>query len=301
VPYGPASHIVQSTKSDNTSWKGTIDYDLAPDQLVYATVSTGYRGGGMAGDTSLPKEYLTYKPEKVMNYELGWKGQFLDNRLGLNVALFNMEYKNMQVYAIEHNDLGNPTPVTVNAATARVRGAEVEWMWRLTQADTITGYATYLDAHISKFPNAVNSSVNPDGIYNNYAALLGLGALPTNVQVNFAGKRLPNAPRQTFKVSYSHLFDFGTDGTLTPDLSVYWQSKVYPDLANTEVAATGNYTKSDFNLTYVSESNHLSVNFYAHNLENRIRWQNISAAFASYMATYGTPRTYGIRVAYRYN
>jgi iron complex outermembrane receptor protein len=76
---------------------------------------------------------------------------------------------------------------------------------------------------------------------------------------------------------------------------------VYPDLANTEVAATGNYTKSDFNLTYVSESNHLSVNFYAHNLENRIRWQNISAAFASYMATYGTPRTYGIRVAYRYN
>jgi hypothetical protein len=51
----------------------------------------------------------------------------------------------------------------------------------------------------------------------------------------------------------------------------------------------------------MAASNGLSVNFYAHNLENRIRWAGIGAQFASFMATYGTPRTYGIRVAYRYN
>lgn len=76
---------------------------------------------------------MTYAPETVTNYELGWKSLLLERSLALSLDLFNMEYKNMQVSAIEHDLTGNPTPVTINAAKARIKGAEFELDWRVTE------------------------------------------------------------------------------------------------------------------------------------------------------------------------
>ncbi|MGH8260798.1 MAG: TonB-dependent receptor, partial [Steroidobacteraceae bacterium] len=50
VPFGPPSTTLQSTESHNTSWKASLDYDLTPNQLLYGTVATGYRGGGVSGN-----------------------------------------------------------------------------------------------------------------------------------------------------------------------------------------------------------------------------------------------------------
>ena len=81
VPFGPPSSTVQTTESHNTSWKASLDYDLTPDQLLDGTVATGYRGGGVSGNTQLPAQFLSYAPETVTNYELGWKGLLLDRSL----------------------------------------------------------------------------------------------------------------------------------------------------------------------------------------------------------------------------
>ena len=127
IPFGPPSSVAQSTESNDTSWKATVDFDLTQNQLLYATVGTGYRGGGVSGNTTLPAEFLTYDPETVTNYELGWKSELLDRALGLTVSAFNMQYEDMQVSAIELDLNGNPTPVTVNAAKARIRGSRRKW------------------------------------------------------------------------------------------------------------------------------------------------------------------------------
>lgn len=300
IPYGAATETYQATKSSNVSWRLGTDYDLSENQLLYASVSTGYRAGGVSGNALLPTEYLTYKPERVVNYEAGWKSELLNRSLGLSATVFNMEYSNMQVSAIEHDLNDNPTPVTINAAKARIKGAEFEWTWRITGADTLTGYATYLDARFSSFPNAVNSTINPDGIYNSYAVpAYGLGKLATNVSYNFTGNYLPNAPQESLRVAYSHVFDLGDDGILTPSIQVYWQDESYSDFANNTQALHKPYTKSDINLTYQSASERLTVEAFIHNVENRVVWEVLNAKWDDTQGTRLPPRTFGVRVGYK--
>ncbi len=306
VPFGPPSTTTQLTDSHNTSWKASLDYDLTPEQLLYGTVATGYRGGGVSGNTRLPPQFLTYAPETVTNYELGWKSLLLDRSLALSLDVFNMEYKNMQVSAIEHDLTGSPAPVTLNAGKARIKGAEFELDWRLTSTDEIHGYATYLDARYTSFPNGVNAAANPDGIYNStVAGLDAAGAnyapLATNVPTDFAGKHLPNAPEETFRVAYSHTFSLGGRGKFIPSAQLYWQAKSYTDIANTVQATRKDYTRSDINLTYKTESDRLSVDVYIHNVENHTIWQSANAKWDETMAFYLPPRTYGVRVGYRFD
>lgn len=300
VPFGAAAETYQANKSDNVSFRFGADYDLTENQLLYGSVSTGYRAGGVSGNSLLPAEFLTYKPERVTNYEAGWKSELLNRSLGLSLAVFNMEYTNMQVSAIEHDLNGNPTPVTINAAKARIKGAEFEWTWRLTGADTLSGWATYLDARFSSFPNAVNSTVNPDGIYNSSAvAKYGFAALATNVAYDFTGNYLPNAPQESIRIAYSHVFDLGDDGTFTPSIQFFWQDASYNDFANNPQSIRKPYTKSDLNLTYVSASERLTVEVYVHNLENRPVWQIMNAKWDDTQGYLYPPRTYGLRVGYK--
>jgi iron complex outermembrane receptor protein len=299
VPFGGASETYQANKSNNVSWRLGTDYDVSDNQLLYASVSTGYRAGGVSGNALLPAQYLTYAPERVVNYEAGWKSELLNRSLGLSLAVFNMEYSNMQVSAIEHDLNNNPTPVTINAARARIKGAEFEWNWRLTSADTLTGYATYLDARFSSFPNAVNSTVNPDGIYNSSIAKYGFAPLATNVPYDFTGNYLPNAPQESIRIAYSHVFDLGDMGTLTPSLQFFWQDTSYNDFANNLQAVRKPYTKSDLNLTYQSASERLTVEAYVHNLENRAVWQIMNAKWDDTQGYLYPPRTYGLRLGYK--
>ena len=212
----------------------------------------------------------------------------------------------MQVSAIEHDLQGNPTPVTLNAGRARIKGAEFELDWRLTRYDEIHGYATYLDARYTSFPDGVDAASNPDGIYNSTvggldAAGAQYGLLATNVPTDFAGKHLPNAPAETARVAYSHTFPLGTAGSLTPAAQIYWQSRSYTDIVNTAQATRGDYTRSDLNLTYKDGSGRLTVDAYIHNVENHSIWQSANAKWDETMAFYLPPRTYGVRVGYRFD
>jgi len=304
VPFGPPSTTIQTAESHNTSWKASLDYDLTPNQLLYGTVATGYRGGGVSGNTRLPTQFLTYAPETVTNYEIGWKGFLLERSLALNFDLFDMEYSDMQVSAIEHDLNGNPTPVTINAAKSRIKGAELELDWRVTAADEIHSYATYLDAKFTSFPDGVNATVNPDGIYNTFVGMLdAAGAhyapVATNVPTDFSGKRLPFAPRATFRVAYSHVFQLGGAGTLTPAINVYWQSNTYSDFADSIQAERRPYSTTDLNFTYRTSSGRFSADAYVRNLENGAVWQSANGKWDETTAYLLPPRTFGVRVSLR--
>ena len=62
----------------------------------------------------------TYGPDKTVNYELGYKGAFLDRRLELETALFYIDWTNIQLTALNEYDEG----FTVNGNKARSQGAQ---------------------------------------------------------------------------------------------------------------------------------------------------------------------------------
>jgi len=299
VPFGPVASSDQSVQSSNTSWKATLEYDLTRRHLLYATVATGYRGGGVSGNGNLPTQYLTYAPETVTNYELGLKNRLFNNSVSIDLTVFRMDYKSMQVSTVQHDLNGNPTPVTTNAASSTIQGIEAEFDWRITTNDEIKGFATYLDAKFSSFPNAVNPAVNPDGIYNSDVGP-PYAQLPVNVPTDLSGKRLPNAPDETFRIDYDHRFALGTVGELIPSAQVYWQSATFADISNSSQGITSAHSSTDLNLAYTSPSNQVTVDAYVHHLENSIVHSGVTAGWAYTSASYLPPRTFGVRVGYKF-
>jgi iron complex outermembrane receptor protein len=105
---------------------------------------------------------MAFDPEKVDSFELGWKASVFQNRLQFAAAVFDAEYKDVQVPASVGclDASGNPTfcGQTTNAGKARFRGAEFEGNLRagenlLTAGDrfNISTTVGYLDAKYLKF------------------------------------------------------------------------------------------------------------------------------------------------------
>ncbi|THD61558.1 TonB-dependent receptor [Phenylobacterium sp.] len=92
--------------------------------LVYALYSEGFRPGGVNSTGFLPirPSRATFDPDRLMNYELGAKGQFLDKRLILRAAAFFDIWTNIQ------SDQYRPSGLayTANVGDAHIQGMEAE-------------------------------------------------------------------------------------------------------------------------------------------------------------------------------
>ncbi len=75
-------------------WTGraNIDWNITPENMVYAGYSRGYKGGGfnppVTGDPN-----SAFDPETVNAFEIGSKNTFFDRRLTLNLTGFHYKYK----------------------------------------------------------------------------------------------------------------------------------------------------------------------------------------------------------------
>ncbi len=108
----------------NTSYKAGINYQLSDRVLTYATYSTGFKSGGWTTRATTPILVApTFNPERAKTYEIGLKGQFFDRTLQANLAGFWTDYSDLQVTVYS-----GISPVTVNAAQARIKGIEAEFV-----------------------------------------------------------------------------------------------------------------------------------------------------------------------------
>jgi len=82
-----------------TLGKFSLQYKFRPDVMGYLLFSQGYRLGGFnsqraADSGAVPAQY---NPDKLNNFELGMKSQWLDRRLTLNASLFMMRWTDIQL------------------------------------------------------------------------------------------------------------------------------------------------------------------------------------------------------------
>jgi iron complex outermembrane recepter protein len=258
----------------NTNWKAGVDYDVTDAILAYGSVTTGFKAGGLnIGGNITPQ---AYSPEKVTSYELGLKGHFFDNRVTVYADAFDMDYKDLQV-----TQLSGTADITNNAAKAKIYGAELEGEWRITSNDHVNGFLDYLHATYIDYNNAVDE-------------LSGI------IYPSLSGNTLPNAPRYSFKLAYSHQFDLPDGSALTPSASVYYQSVSYLREFDLPIDTVQAYTKTSLNMGWTDASRRWNVDGYAYNLENSVVRNGGITAFGLYWSTYDPPRTYGVRVGYKF-
>lgn len=104
-------------KFNHIDWMANLNFRPNKNSTLYAKVATGYLSGGTFNNQP-------FKPENLLQYEIGAKFDLFDRRLRANLAAFRSDYKNLQQSA------NNPNPPflfqTFNVGKARIYGAEVE-------------------------------------------------------------------------------------------------------------------------------------------------------------------------------
>ncbi|WP_428154677.1 TonB-dependent receptor [Brevundimonas sp.] len=134
----------------------TLAYDLTNRMNVYAKYSTGYRAGG-ASSRSLT--YRSFRPEEVKAYEIGFKGDMLDNRVRLNAAIYAMNRTDSQIDFSLITGTRN-TLETVNApGTTKIRGVELEGQFQATANLRFSASYAYTDAKIPDTANPFSGAI----------------------------------------------------------------------------------------------------------------------------------------------
>ena len=139
-PFGPPAGLgpVLDASHNDQVFKFQATYALAEDILMYLVYSEGFREGGPNTPGLLTLGGLpapdTYTPDKVENYELGWKSQFMGRQLTLNGSLYYMKWDDIQVLLQEIN---RAFAYVENSGKAELYGVEAEARF---QPDALEGF-----------------------------------------------------------------------------------------------------------------------------------------------------------------
>ncbi|MDA0977319.1 MAG: TonB-dependent receptor [Proteobacteria bacterium] len=138
-----------------------LTYRLNDDAIVYGSYSEGFHSGGFFGVNQNVRDFNRdqYEPEISESYELGYKATLLNNRLLLNVSLFQNDFIDKQEASVQVD----PTTQTVatvfsNAADAEYKGYELETQFVVNENLRVFLNYGYLDASYDEFFTDINTS-----------------------------------------------------------------------------------------------------------------------------------------------
>ncbi len=146
VDQGPCTNLNKTTDENGVTHKLNATWQIDDDHMVYFTWSNGFRPGGVNRVDRNGIHTPPYKPDYLMNYELGWKTSWADDTLQFNGALYWEDWKNFQFTFLGPQSI----PIIANAGEARILGIESNVVWRATDQLTIDGSAAYTDAELTQ-------------------------------------------------------------------------------------------------------------------------------------------------------
>jgi len=215
-PYG--------VKYSHTDWKVAAAYKITPDVMTYASVSTGFRGGGFNPRPFAKSQINEFQPEKLTEYEVGIKSDWLDHRLRANVAGYYGSYKSLQ---FNSQILQNGIPYTgiTNIGGANIYGYEVELEARPIGAWRIQASAGYTAFKYEDLGNNVGC-----GTGANAAALAAAGDCIAG-NPTYSDYRV-GQPKFKGNLGTSYLCRLPGGSSLTPRMDVTYQTRVFYDVVN---------------------------------------------------------------------
>jgi iron complex outermembrane receptor protein len=162
-----------STSADNTEtlWGGKITLEslVGINHLAYASLTRGYKAGGVNSDNSISEDNRIFDTEFNNSVELGLKSSLLNDELTTRLAIFYIQRKDQQVKVSENiADSGNAPSFKEyydNATEGRNYGLELESNWNLTQSVTWQASVGYLKTKLLEysFTGKYGTLYNNDG------------------------------------------------------------------------------------------------------------------------------------------
>jgi iron complex outermembrane receptor protein len=290
LPYLQTLHL--ASKDDKITWLAGLNYQPNSDTLVYAKVTTGFKGGGF-------DSVGTYKPETNTAYEAGVKKNFGERSQNfINFDGYYYDYKGLQVSVLLDTTVGGQT---FNAGSATIWGLEAETGFEVAHDTHLNFTANYLHTRY----NELFAQFNVYTVPGTGADLNGIGDLDPNTpgiqKPNFAGNRAPFAPSWVITGNFDHVFDLGNTGTLTLAGGTTFKSSYFTDFYNYNDGKQKWFFQSDLSLEWKSANKAFSVMAFAHNIENKrpLTYGSFVSAGPDdiFNWQFGSPRLYGLRAA----
>ncbi|OYX32206.1 MAG: hypothetical protein B7Z01_11325 [Brevundimonas subvibrioides] len=143
----------------------TVDYQLTPDAMIYASASKGEKVGGFnvvtVAGAILPSE-RTYNPESAWNYEVGAKTSWYDGRLVLNLAAYQIDWSDQIVRALG----ATFATLNVNAGKSTVKGVELEMRAMPMDGLELSAGVAYTDSHYDDYTFGTLALLGMDPVLN---------------------------------------------------------------------------------------------------------------------------------------
>lgn len=284
-PYSPTNPFLPTRFQDTNTTFGaftyrvSIDYNIRPTVLAYASYSTGFKSGTYKVGFPQP---LPVSPEKITAYEAGLKSTLAGGLLRLNAAAFYYDYTNLQVSKIV-----GTVQTLENAANARIYGVEVESRLRPTPNLEFNLSGSWLHA---RFVNYISSDpARPQGD--------GVTTINGQPAFNLAGKTLAQAPKFTLTGGAEYRIEM-KDYLVTLRGEVGWIDRVFFTAFNRPQVGSEPKTKVNAFVTLEPTNGPWSLGFFAKNIGGKRYIQNAYVNSAQFGFTYTggleEPRTYGV-------
>lgn len=280
-------------KNDRVTYRGAVEFDVAPASLLYASIETGYRSGGFSPATG----FESYQPEYITAYTLGSKNRFLNNRVQLNVEAFWWKYRNQQVSAVRNDLDGRTANITQNIASVRIRGVEAEGRFLITRTTLVSTDVQYLDADNRNFVYQQANTGTPPLVGCSYA----LNAATNIYNVDCSGLPSFNSPKWTLNFGGQQTFTLGGLEVVAQADTQYRTSR-FAGFAYLPEQKLESVWRSNAQISIGPSNDAWSLSAFVRNIENNrtIAYSATTPLVNALVAGTLAPRTYGVRAAVKF-
>lgn len=306
--YGPPIFVEQT--ATKVTWRAGLDYDLTDTNLLYASISTGFKPGG--GNISLAPAVAPYQfqPETITAYELGSKNSFMDKKLTVNLSSFYYTDKNQQFQA---EDLINFQGGVDNIPKVEVYGIEGEVSallpYHIRFDANMTAEKSKILSHFMALDNDAGAAANATFLAGGgdfeciFTGCAALNALRAGAYRDVYGNPSPMLPEVTAAASLTHTLPFGDGSSLLSRVQVQYRDSY----ADTIFGKTATYTAPSYKMLnlyfdYTFANGDLDASLAISNLLDEAQ---VSSRFTNQFGgettqQYAPPREFIFRVGYQF-
>ncbi|MGP1281586.1 MAG: TonB-dependent receptor [Parasphingopyxis sp.] len=280
LPFPGLSCIDLETSVDFEAFtpRAGLQYDFGPSN-IYASISRGYKAGGVNPGSC----GNTFEPEKILAYEIGYRGQVSDS-LTVALAGFHYDYTDFQAYVLRPITQGGGVIIS-NAPEARSWGFEGEIYWTPAPGLRFNGSIGYLDAEFEEYVN-INPLTDPFGL----------------MPLDLSGNSIPRSPEWTVGAGADYETAIGNSLRLMLRGELYHSSRIFFTEFNNAIDAQEAYTLFNAFVELGSVDRRYTLRLYGKNLsdERYFNFLTDSPLIGGKAGTYGPRRQFGVELIARF-
>ena len=255
-----------------TDYRVDLDYRWTPELMTYASVSTGFKGGGSNPRPFVADQVVSFGPETLTNYEVGAKTDWFDHSLRFNLAGYYSKYKDIQVVLLtcpqfSQDAVPPDTPQTepcaapVNGGDANIYGVEAESEYRYG-----------------------GLSIQASGSWQHfeYTSVVAASGIPLDAQA-------PGFQPSKWSLGAQYEARMPNGSSITPRLDWFYSSGYQTTAVPDSHSYLPGYHELNGRITFRPLSNNWEVSAVGTNLTNRLWYTQIFDLYSQSGADYGIP------------